>query len=47
VRLNGEHKNQIDGSSVLLDGGRDGTAGKTFFGRPWLTPDQPECYPLQ
>jgi hypothetical protein len=47
VRLNGEQKNNIDGSSILLDGGRDGTTGKTCIRRPWLTHDQPECYPFQ
>lgn len=47
VRLNGEQKNKIDGSSILLDGGRDGTTGKTCIRRPWLTHDQAECYPFQ
>ena len=29
VRLNDEGKGQIDGSKLVLDGGRGGTAGKT------------------
>lgn len=40
VRLNDEGKGQIDGTKLVLDGGRGGGVGKTATGRSWLPRDR-------